>query len=224
MLELQSRLGDKTLKFKLICPQNGTAVLKGLQFHVYQPTGRKTDQKSMEGGEFPLAPLFHAGVSPADVDTCMFPSLGPTSVCSYLGLNQPRIEGDEYLQVVDEFVAAVKARWPKVLIQVRATLITTERGFVVRGRCLLYRSELWVDWNVARENDEVRCSTAFNNLWAGICCWFPGVKQTARNATQPKFFTHTLLNSSTAPLLLRFHNSTEAVRTWVMAVSEISTG
>lgn len=37
---------------------------------------------------------------------------------SYLGLNQPRLEGDEYLQVVDEFVAAVKARWPKVLIQV----------------------------------------------------------------------------------------------------------
>lgn len=44
-------------------------------------------------------------------------------MCSYLGLNQPRIEGDEYLQVVDEFLAAVKARWPKVLIQVRDTLI-----------------------------------------------------------------------------------------------------
>ncbi|CAM9795216.1 unnamed protein product [Pylaiella littoralis] len=36
---------------------------------------------------------------------------------SYLGLNQPRLEGDEFLQVVDEFVAAAKARWPKVLIQ-----------------------------------------------------------------------------------------------------------
>nr|AIT70139.1 malic enzyme [Scytosiphon dotyi] len=36
---------------------------------------------------------------------------------SYLGLNQERLEGDEYLQVVDEFVAAAKARWPKVLIQ-----------------------------------------------------------------------------------------------------------
>ncbi|CBN77654.1 malate dehydrogenase [Ectocarpus siliculosus] len=36
---------------------------------------------------------------------------------SYLGLNQERLEGDEYLQVVDEFVAAVKARWPKALIQ-----------------------------------------------------------------------------------------------------------
>lgn len=36
---------------------------------------------------------------------------------SYLGLDQPRLEGDKYLQVLDEFVAAVKARWPKVLIQ-----------------------------------------------------------------------------------------------------------
>nr|AIT70123.1 malic enzyme [Desmarestia viridis] len=36
---------------------------------------------------------------------------------SYLGLNQARLEGDEYLQIVDEFVAAIKARWPKALIQ-----------------------------------------------------------------------------------------------------------
>lgn len=56
-------------------------------------------------------------------------------VCSYLGLNQPRIEGDEYLQVVDEFVAAVKARWPKVLIQVRETLITAKE--FTRSRALL---------------------------------------------------------------------------------------
>ncbi|CAB1119009.1 unnamed protein product [Ectocarpus sp. CCAP 1310/34] len=43
---------------------------------------------------------------------------------SYLGLNQERLEGDEYLQVVDEFVAAVKARWPKALIQVDAIVVT----------------------------------------------------------------------------------------------------
>nr|AIT70130.1 malic enzyme [Dictyopteris undulata] len=36
---------------------------------------------------------------------------------NYLGLDQPRLEGDEYLKVVDEFVAAVKTRWPKVMIQ-----------------------------------------------------------------------------------------------------------
>ena len=29
-LELQSRFGDKLLKFQVVCPQNGTAVQKGL--------------------------------------------------------------------------------------------------------------------------------------------------------------------------------------------------
>ena len=31
---LQSRFGDKSLKFKVVCPQNGTAVLKGLSNHL----------------------------------------------------------------------------------------------------------------------------------------------------------------------------------------------
>nr|AIW62930.1 malate dehydrogenase [Saccharina japonica] len=62
-----------------------------------------------------------AGFHPARVLPCVIdvgtnnPKLRKDK--SYLGLNQPRIEGDEYLQVVDEFVAAVKARWPNVLIQ-----------------------------------------------------------------------------------------------------------
>ena len=30
LLEPQSRFGDKPVKFQLVCPQNGTAVLKGL--------------------------------------------------------------------------------------------------------------------------------------------------------------------------------------------------
>ena len=30
LLEPQSRFGDKRLKFQVFCPQNGTAVLKGL--------------------------------------------------------------------------------------------------------------------------------------------------------------------------------------------------
>ena len=29
-LEPQSRFGDKPVKFQIVCPQNGTAVLKGL--------------------------------------------------------------------------------------------------------------------------------------------------------------------------------------------------
>lgn len=36
---------------------------------------------------------------------------------SYLGLDQPRLEGDEYLRVIDEFIGACKTRWPNVLIQ-----------------------------------------------------------------------------------------------------------
>ena len=37
LLEPQSRFGDKSLNFQVVCPQNGTAVLKGLSsphFHV----------------------------------------------------------------------------------------------------------------------------------------------------------------------------------------------
>ncbi len=35
----------------------------------------------------------------------------------YMGWSQPRISGDEYYAFVDEVIAAIKRRWPKVLIQ-----------------------------------------------------------------------------------------------------------
>ena len=35
----------------------------------------------------------------------------------YLGLKQDRLQGQAYFDVIDEFVAAVRNRWPKVLIQ-----------------------------------------------------------------------------------------------------------
>ncbi|KAJ4726986.1 Malic enzyme [Melia azedarach] len=35
----------------------------------------------------------------------------------YLGLRRPRLEGEEYLSIVDEFMEAVHARWPKAIIQ-----------------------------------------------------------------------------------------------------------
>ncbi|XP_062200385.1 NAD-dependent malic enzyme 59 kDa isoform, mitochondrial-like [Phragmites australis] len=35
----------------------------------------------------------------------------------YLGLRQPRLEGEEYLSVVDEFMEAIHARWPKAVVQ-----------------------------------------------------------------------------------------------------------
>lgn len=35
-----------------------------------------------------------------------------------LGLRQPRLEGEEYLSIVDEFMEAVSMRWPKAIVQV----------------------------------------------------------------------------------------------------------
>mmetsp|Transcript_14763 Transcript_14763/g.36712 ORF Transcript_14763/g.36712 Transcript_14763/m.36712 type:complete len:650 (+) Transcript_14763:38-1987(+) len=35
----------------------------------------------------------------------------------YLGLQHKRLEGEDYLNIVDEFLAAVTARWPGVLVQ-----------------------------------------------------------------------------------------------------------
>lgn len=35
----------------------------------------------------------------------------------YMGWRHPRISGDEYFQFVDEFISAVKRRWPAVLLQ-----------------------------------------------------------------------------------------------------------
>ncbi len=35
----------------------------------------------------------------------------------YAGWRHPRLRGDEYYELVDEFVAAVKRRWPQVLLQ-----------------------------------------------------------------------------------------------------------
>lgn len=35
-----------------------------------------------------------------------------------LGLRQPRLEGEEYLSVVDELMEAIFTRWPKAIVQV----------------------------------------------------------------------------------------------------------
>ena len=35
-----------------------------------------------------------------------------------LGLRQPRLEGDEYLEIIDEFMEAAFTRWPKAVVQV----------------------------------------------------------------------------------------------------------
>lgn len=35
-----------------------------------------------------------------------------------LGLRQRRLEGEEYISIVDEFMEAVHTRWPKAIVQV----------------------------------------------------------------------------------------------------------
>ena len=35
----------------------------------------------------------------------------------YLGLKEPRLDGEEYYELIDEFMAAIKLRWPTALIQ-----------------------------------------------------------------------------------------------------------
>lgn len=35
----------------------------------------------------------------------------------YLGLKRPRLDGSEYYEFIDEFMAAIKLRWPRALIQ-----------------------------------------------------------------------------------------------------------
>lgn len=46
-------------------------------------------------------------------------------LCFYLltdlGLQQHRLENDEYIEVIDEFMEAVFTRWPHVIVQVTDT-------------------------------------------------------------------------------------------------------
>jgi len=35
----------------------------------------------------------------------------------YLGMREPRLEGDDYYSLIDEFMAAIKLRWPTALVQ-----------------------------------------------------------------------------------------------------------
>ena len=45
-----------------------------------------------------------------------------TFIFTDLGLRQPRLEGEGYLSIVDEFMEAVHTRWPKAIVQVLALL------------------------------------------------------------------------------------------------------
>ena len=53
-------------------------------------------------------------------------TLYQTSFFSDLGLQQHRLDGDDYLDVVDEFMEAVFTRWPNVIVQVLAVKFKIE--------------------------------------------------------------------------------------------------
>lgn len=40
-----------------------------------------------------------------------------------LGLQEHRLDGEEYLEVIDEFMEAVYTRWPHVIVQVHSLVI-----------------------------------------------------------------------------------------------------
>jgi hypothetical protein len=42
-----------------------------------------------------------------------------------LGLQEHRLDGDEYIAVIDEFMEAVFTRWPHVIVQVMSIFLFT---------------------------------------------------------------------------------------------------
>ncbi len=63
----------------------------------------------------------------------------------YVGARQPRMKGEGYLEFVDQFVAAVKKRWPKVILQWED--LSKDAAFKVLDR---YRDE------IASFNDDIQ--------------------------------------------------------------------
>ncbi|RYH29250.1 hypothetical protein EON65_09250 [archaeon] len=66
---------------------------------------------------------------------------------SYVGLQQPRIQGDEYYDFVDEFMQAVFSRWPQVRHAYSHTHITIAIMFI---GCIFYMSRWWFSLRTSR--------------------------------------------------------------------------
>ena len=62
----------------------------------------------------------------------------------YLGIKKKRLTGQEYFDVLDEFMLAVTTRWPKVLIQFED--FTSDKAEIVlkkyRNRCLSFNDDI----------------------------------------------------------------------------------
>lgn len=57
-----------------------------------------------------------------------------------MGLQEHRLDGDEYVAVIDEFMDAVFTRWPNVIVQV-----SVEYAYVMQLDCMmiLKKTEWW---------------------------------------------------------------------------------
>ena len=55
LLEPQSRFGDRPLNFRVVCPQHGTAVLKGLRSSIPHPKADSSEKSSRIPMNNPMA-------------------------------------------------------------------------------------------------------------------------------------------------------------------------
>lgn len=83
----------------------------------------------------------------------------------YLGINQPRLSGDAYTSLVDEFVYAVQKVYPKVLIQFEDFLTPNAYGLLQR-----YRNK------VRCFNDDIQGTAAMSLAGVLASCRLTGVK------------------------------------------------
>ena len=65
----------------------------------------------------------------------------------YMGLKQPRLHGDSYYEIIDEFVHAVMGRWPKAVLQVGPAGLLGLLGLLACWAC-------WACWPGRRGSAE----------------------------------------------------------------------
>lgn len=87
----------------------------------------------------------------------------------YLGIRRKRLTGQEYFDVLDEFMEAVTTRWPKVLIQFED--FTSDKAEIVlkkyRNRCLSFNDDIQGTGSVIGKLNSWKCLN-LTKIVAGI--------------------------------------------------------
>ena len=76
-----------------------------------------------------------------------------TFIFTDLGLRQPRLEGEEYLSIVDEFMEAVHTRWPKAIVQVSPFFWSFTIFFLLSIVCGLFHATNLMIWKMCQFED-----------------------------------------------------------------------